>query len=978
MILGEDLLLDALDVVQEAAGANDAVMVLQIEPAAVETLRLVGSAGCVPEFEGEHAALDFVTTVCATSDVMSLESARRGSVIVRIALDSVLARPEGRRRVVDERRRAPDVDTAPLIDGVLWLGLADPTKVGPLLSALRGQGETRVARLAMKLTWCSYHFMTVMQDPVGQLPGHMEFQVFLRRAIEACRSNGQALAVVLASPDDFTMVNHRHGREHGDAVVAEIAAEIGGCVRLTDGVFRYSGAVFALVLPGTDMDQCRAAIDKIRTRLGAHGYVDGTVSLTFSVGAGVASAADLARPGIATDILQRADGGLNTAKLSGGARALVASLDEDDSGLPVDPLGAVFAADTEKDYRNMLLLWETVALVSASPEPEAMAGAFVDRVSMGFRPDRAALYALREGGLEPLATNVRDDGHVDGRASGRAIHLERRDSVLISSAMEGGRVERGRDRKGETRKDSGARAVRVAYAVPLVTGDRTVGCLYLDGREKSFNVDSSDVIFLNALAGQMAVALDRADLASRWIREKDRESRQLREELRDLRQALQHSKMVYQSAAMHAVMETLRKVAPSDATVLIIGESGTGKEMLAQALHEFSNRRETPFVVFDCGAVAHSLLEAELFGHVKGAFTGAENASEGRISQADGGTLFLDEIGELPLSVQAKLLRFVQEKEFAPVGSAQSRTVDVRIVAATNRELQDEVGAGRFRADLYYRLRVIAVQAIALRNRTDDILPLAHYFLEKFAAQYAGSARQFSQNAEQRLLHYHWPGNVRELQHCVMRAVLTHEGEVIDADAIELYPDSGASEAGPGAVPAEPAQWPPSVQPDRAAASETVAAHVSADPWQDLGAELPAQVENALQQDSRRPAPLGRWLTEDLVLAAHAACDGVARRAAQLVGVPESTFRRQLDKAQASGNGGGVYRDPAWASVTPVLKRIVDANGASNEDVLDRARLVLLGVVGEHQGERPTVGAALMGVTPPTFKRWMQAGSRAA
>ena len=973
MILGEELLLDALRVVRRESGASDAVMVLQMAPPAIESMRLVGSTGCVPEFSGEAAALEYVAGATTADSVARFESSRAGGVIVRLALDSVLARPAGHRREINERRSTPDVTTAPPIDGVLWIGLSDATQADSLVASLRGSGDDGFAELAMKLAWCTYHFMTVLQDPIGQLPGHMEFQVFLRRAVEACRSSAQALAVVLVSPDDFTMINHRFGREYGDAVVAEIAAQLAGSVRITDGVFRYGGAVFGVVLPATDVDQCRAAVEKVRTQLSGHGYVDGAASLTFSIGATVAEPSELNDAGVATALLGRADAGLNTAKLSGGARAFVGGIDDEASASPLDPLGGIFAADTEKDYRNMLLLWETVALVSASPEPKAMATAFVDRVSMGFRPERAALYVSREGSLEPLATNVRDDAQVDGRASGRAIKLERRDSMLISVAMEMGRPERGRDKRDGA---AGSAVQRVAYAVPLVAGERTVGCLYLDGRERSFNVDSSDVVFLNALASQMAVALDRADLASRWIQEKDRESRQLREELRELRQALQHSKMVYHSAAMHAVMETLRKVAPSDATVLIIGESGTGKEMLAQSLHEFSNRREAPFVVFDCGAVAHSLLEAELFGHVKGAFTGAESASEGRISQADGGTLFLDEIGELPLAVQAKLLRFVQEKEFAPVGSAQSRTVDVRIVAATNRELQEEVGAGRFRADLYYRLRVIAVQAVALRDRTDDILPLANYFLEKFAAQYAGSSRQFSQSAEQRLLQYPWPGNVRELQHCVMRAVLTNEGEVIDAAAIELYPDSGVVGVEANAVNAAAARGPgePEHQGD--------AAWESGSPWERLEAWLPEQVRSALERDARRPAPLGRWLAEDLVLAASAACRGVARRAAQLVGVPESTYRRQLEKAQSTPHGGGPlggvpYRDPAWEAIAPIFDEIVQSNADLHEDVLDRARLLLLDCVVDAADGRPSVGAALMGVTPPTYKRWV-AGGRAA
>lgn len=200
-------------------------------------------------------------------------------------------------------------------------------------------------------------------------------------------------------------------------------------------------------------------------------------------------------------------------------------------------------------------------------------------------------------------------------------------------------------------------------------------------------MDSSDLVFLNGIANQVALALDRANLAANWKREQEREKSRLKQELRGLRQAMGHSKFAFQSPQMQAVFDTLRRIGPIDATVLIEGESGTGKEVLARALHELSRRHKGPFVTVDCGAIAKSLLESELFGYVKGAFTGAESDSRGRIVQADGGTLFLDEIGELPLDIQSKLLRFVQEKEITPVGASKPRSVDIRIVAATGHLL---------------------------------------------------------------------------------------------------------------------------------------------------------------------------------------------------------------------------------------------------------------------------------------------------
>ncbi len=987
-----NLLNEFLDSVRQATGASHATALLCMEPLDRQTMVVAGrgDGDAVPEFADEASAWQFLSQYAAGNHpdrrVVSIPGRNRGDTLLRVAVDQLLVRRRSERLAIGERRAEPEVSTAPARDGAIWIGLSGAKNPAALhdeidpdeADAAHGQQPAlSLTHVCLRLAWSVYHQSQLLQDPVSQLPGRMEMQIFLKRALMAVRRNQQAIGLMLVNPDDFTMINVRYGRRQGDQGIRQIAETLERCLRQTDGVFHYGGAIFAAVLPATDMAQCRAAAEKLRRELSSTRYVDGTVALTFSIGAAVAVADDIAgNSGIETEISQRADAALNGARLSGGARIIVTNMAGGD-GLDralVNPLSGIFAADTEKDYRNMLLLWETVALISTQTVPEAIATEFVDRLAIGFRPDRVALYSVVDGDFHSLASNVRDDSADDGRASGRAFELDEHDRAVIAEALETGRVARAHGR------DSDATGF-CAYAVPLVSQDSRMGCIYLDAEGHRLQLDSSDIVFLNALASQMAVAMDRAALSARWIREKDRESRKLREEVHELRQALHYSRMIYQSSAMHAVMETLRKVAPSDATVLIIGESGTGKEMLAQSLHELSDRRAAPFVVFDCGAVAASLLEAELFGHTRGAFTGAERASAGRIAQADGGTLFLDEIGELPLDVQAKLLRFVQEKEFSPVGSSETRQVDVRIVAATNRRLQDEVRAGRFRSDLYYRLRVIAVQAVPLRDRTDDILPLAHYFLEKFAAQYGALSHALSPAAERKLLEHPWPGNVRELQHCILRAVLTSGAEVLDAEAIEMSPDATAdtlpSPATPGiVVPPRPMLCPAN---DESAVRDQVP--TNDDPWPGLQQELERQVNEAFQRDHRRPVPIGRWLTEDLVLTADESCGNVARRAARLLGVPESTFRRQLEKANVGARTGSDFRTDGWSSIRPLIRRVVDHAQrlpSPHGNLLDRARDDLLTCVHHTAAARPAAGAALMGVTPPTYKRWLEARKNAS
>jgi DNA-binding NtrC family response regulator len=234
--------------------------------------------------------------------------------------------------------------------------------------------------------------------------------------------------------------------------------------------------------------------------------------------------------------------------------------------------------------------------------------------------------------------------------------------------------------------------------------------------------------------------------------------------------------------SMQQLVKTINQVAASKATVLIHGESGTGKELIAQAIHQNSPRRDKPFVRLNCAALAESLLESELFGHERGSFTGAAGRREGRFKQADGGTLFLDEVSEIPMSVQVKLLRFLQEKQFERVGGNETLSVDVRIVAATNRDLKERVKAGSFREDLYYRLNVVQIDVPPLRVRRSDIPLLAHHFLRRYAADNQRSIDSFTDGALQALLAYPWPGNVRELENAIERAVVLCQGTQIGAE----------------------------------------------------------------------------------------------------------------------------------------------------------------------------------------------------
>jgi two-component system NtrC family response regulator len=267
--------------------------------------------------------------------------------------------------------------------------------------------------------------------------------------------------------------------------------------------------------------------------------------------------------------------------------------------------------------------------------------------------------------------------------------------------------------------------------------------------------------------------------------------------LSEQEESFDHYGIVGRSRAIQEVIRKLERVAETKSTVLITGETGTGKELAARVIHARSAQREMPLIKVNCAAIPESLLESELFGHVRGAFTGATTNRKGRFALADGGTIFLDEIGTLGLPVQAKLLRVLQEREFEPVGAERTQKVDVRVITATNRDLRAMVGEARFLQDLYYRLSVIPVELPPLRERREDIPLLVEHFLRKHAQRVGRKIERIEPAALERLQAYGWPGNVRELENAIERAVVLASGPVIDAGSISmLEPPAGPAATG--------------------------------------------------------------------------------------------------------------------------------------------------------------------------------------
>ena len=396
--------------------------------------------------------------------------------------------------------------------------------------------------------------------------------------------------------------------------------------------------------------------------------------------------------------------------------------------------------------------------------------------------------------------------------------------------------------------------------VPLKYGNTTIGALSVDKDYADAETLHSDKNLLMIVGSSIAQAVKIHEMVQHEKDQLVQENIFLRGELRS---KYQFDNMVGASPAMRKVFETVALVARSRSTVLIRGETGTGKELVARAIHYNSPRRDKPCIRVNCAALAESLLESELFGHVKGAFTGAFEDKKGRFELAHGGTLFLDEVGDMSEGLQVKLLRVLQERQFEPVGGTQTIDVDVRVIAATNRNLEEDIKEGTFREDLYYRLNGSWPICIPpLRERRDDIPLLIRHFLEKYSRENEKEITGLSAEALEALMNYHWPGNVRELESYIEMAVVTATGKRLTADL--LPPKLMSASASP------------------ALSTEKAIEHaVNSLPWNDpkakkLYPELVPQVEKALIQKAMQE------------------CKGVKLRAAQLLGINRNTLHKKL------------------------------------------------------------------------------------
>jgi transcriptional regulator with GAF, ATPase, and Fis domain len=431
------------------------------------------------------------------------------------------------------------------------------------------------------------------------------------------------------------------------------------------------------------------------------------------------------------------------------------------------------AGDAPPPVDALAQLVEFSATLMREEKPERLFKKLLESVVQLTRAEKGFVIVLRDGERQLAAShNVGDETLDISRVSDTIIDqvLAHRRAVIVSDAMA--------DRKFGRARSVVDLKLSSVMCVPLLYRNDLLGVLYLGNDAVTGLFTETDLELLQVWASQASLAVHAALL----LNELKSSNRNLREQL----QRRSQGDIIGSSTPMKQIFRMIRKVAPTDLSVLVLGETGTGKELVAHELHRLSERARKPFVSINCGAIPENLLESELFGHKKGAFTGAVADKIGRFEAANGGTLFLDEIGEMPMPLQVKLLRVLQERVIERVGELAPRPVDLRVVSATNKDLEVEIREGRFREDLYYRLNEISMQLPPLRDRGDDIHELARFFLSKYADQYGSKVRGFTNECVRAMLGYYWPGNVRQMENRVKKAVIMSDRALLNADDLGI------------------------------------------------------------------------------------------------------------------------------------------------------------------------------------------------
>jgi len=710
-------------------------------------------------------------------------------------------------RIAGKEHRSVGTLTTRKILGVLYVDSRSVTKSFnavdlELFQALANNATTAILNANLyRLATC---------DPATGIFTRHHFEQRLRDECHLALKTGSPLSVMIVDIDHLRRINNERGYAEADKVIARVAELLKDRTRGIDLAARYGGGKYVVILPQTDASGTEAVANKILGAVAGETFFGRIGSVTCSAGATVFEAGVTAEA-----MVRRADMALYDAKRSGRNAYRLYHAGLEGTAKRTDQLAGVLSGDPTRDYRNTLMLLETIEEINRRTDFDELLPTVVDNLVDITQAERGILLLEDDAGnLTPRVARDGNKNDIEPHNFSRTVvdRVIQSDQPIREQFSDGG--------GGESTASISSFEIRAVMCVPLTISDphggsRTFGAIYVDTMRQGESFDESSLAFLNNLTRQVAVAIENARLyervaqLNRQLQGKldttEKELQNVRVELEDRTRQIElrynYDNIIGQAPRMQEIFRLLDRITDTTVPVFIHGESGTGKELVAKAIHYNGPRRKYRMISENCAATSESLLESELFGYVKGAFTGAQNDRKGLFELANKGTLFLDEVGDMSLGMQKKLLRVLQENEIRRVGGKEQIKVDVRIISASNKDLKGLTEEGKFREDLYYRLNVVKVDLPPLRERKEDLPLLMDYFLNDETT--GEPTKRFDTEAMQMLMRYNWPGNIRELRNVVERAKIISDGSLITKEAIILdtvfEPRTQGGPGGPGA-----------------------------------------------------------------------------------------------------------------------------------------------------------------------------------
>jgi diguanylate cyclase (GGDEF)-like protein len=770
------------------------------------------------------------------------------------------------------------------------------------------------------------------------------------------------LALCMVHCVDFQHVNRKFGQAKGDTVLHEIAQVIEQYTRVEDISGRFGGALFGIAIHADSLEDSFTFATKLQTALHNKTYLQNAIRLSFNVGVAFISQEEdqLDSSASSSLLINRAEQALKAAQ-NASKPSIVQwepgkfRLDEQDFNY----LGGIFTPDNVTNYRNMLLLWDISSIIADEHTFERLLKSVIERLAFTFEFAYAGIVnspnSTQPNGLANSYSfelkNASDIVDVDWDTHQYKHLIENAANLAIEHSQHTEHQEDGLN----------------VLVIPL--GNETNECFFIIGHNELLDLTHDTVMLFVGFARQLGKAFKRSQLEDQLNKNLEQQNAKLSQELLELKAGMQSSALVYRSAKMQKIVEQTQRAAQTDATVLITGESGTGKEKLIHAIHALSPRHKQALIIVDCGSIPETLIEAELFGHIKGAFTGAQSDSKGKIQAANGGILVLDEIGELPLSMQPKLLRFVQEKHYTPVGGNKSIEVDVKIVAVTNKDLSYEVNQGHFRKDLFYRLNVVSLHNPPLRDRIEDIDLLCQHFLSKFSRQFEMDKKILSQATIDLMKEYPWPGNIRELENKLMQASLLTKNDEIEFFDLNINLETTQKLA----ITAEtkPVEKFQSIYNEQQTSNTVDAQYYQEKPlssaspeeWSIAFSDTISKLLANIDMRTVLNLSLGSTIELTLLNMTHKEYRSHARTAVVLQ-LPVSTTRRRLQKSLP--NLAIFDSNPQWQYLIELFKQIVNNEVALHAPVDLIRDLIAQCILQQHTGNM-ALASQLMGVSEPTM-----------